>query len=235
MGALIRAEKDNTAQVIEEDAAAQGQQYLTFLVGTELFAIGIVDIKEIIEYRAPTSVPMMPSYLRGVINLRGRVVPVVDLLVRFGRESTEVSRRTCIVILEIYHNDEQQYLGIVVDAVKAVLDIADADVEPPPSFGARLHSDFVSGMGKIGEEFVIILDIEHVLSIDELSMLSGFDDAEKMGVLEDTALLEQDKESDTDSKESDSKKIESAQSSEQEPEQQTSADENSPDDEQEDD
>ena len=171
MGALIRAEK-NRATAITEDDEVMGQQYLTFLVGKELFAMGIADIKEIIEYKTPTSVPMMPSYLHGVINLRGRVVPVVDLMVRFGRKSTEISRRTCIVILELYHNDEQQYLGVVVDAVKAVLDIADADVEPPPSFGSKLRSDFVSGMGKIKGEFVIILDINHVLSIDELSLMT---------------------------------------------------------------
>lgn len=199
MGALIRAEKNNAAEAIEDNATIQGNQYLTFSVGNELFAIGIVDIKEIIEYREPTSVPMMPSYLSGVINLRGRVVPVIDLLVRFGRESTTISRRTCIVILEIYHNDELQYLGVLVDAVKAVLDIADTDIEPPPSFGARLRNDFVSGMGKIGEEFVIILDIEHVLSIEELSMLSEMDDSQlgalEVAAKEDPALLEQNEES----------------------------------------
>lgn len=193
MGALIRAEKNNAAEATEDDAAVQGHQYLTFLVGNELFAIGIDDIKEIIEYREPASVPMMPSYLSGVINLRGRVVPVIDLLVRFGRESTTISRRTCIVILELYHDDELQYLGILVDAVKAVLDIADTDIEPPPSFGARLRNDFVKGMGKIGEEFVIILDIEHVLSIEELSMLSEIDSSPS-AVLNDPALLEQNKE-----------------------------------------
>ena len=197
MGAIIRAEKNKFVGTTEEDVAAQGQQYLTFLTGSELFAIGIADIKEIIEYREPTSVPMMPSYLRGVINLRGRVVPVIDLLVRFGRESTDVSRRTCIVILDIYHNDEQQYLGVVVDAVKAVLDIADDDIEPPPSFGAKLRNDFVSGMGKIDGKFVIILDIEHVLSIDELSMLTGIDDPAQIEAQDDAVLLEQNKESES--------------------------------------
>lgn len=177
MGALIRAEKNRAAETTDEDALKQGQQYLTFLVGKELFAMGIADIKEIIEYKEPTSVPMMPSYLRGIINLRGRVVPVIDLMVRFGRESGEISRRTCIVILEIFHNDEQQYLGVIVDTVKAVLDIADADIEPPPSFGSRLRNDFVSGMGKVNDEFVIILDIDHVLSIDELSELTGMGDS----------------------------------------------------------
>lgn len=190
MGALIRAEK-NKSVAAGDEASVQGQQYLTFLTGNELFAIGIVDIKEIIEYREPTSVPMMPNYLRGVINLRGRVVPVIDLLIRFGRESADVSRRTCIVILEIFHNDEQQYLGVVVDTVKAVLDIADDDIEPPPSFGAKLRNDFVSGMGKIGEDFVIILDIEHVLSIDELSMLAGLNDSVQNDSQDDVESLEQ--------------------------------------------
>ncbi|MDH5613050.1 MAG: chemotaxis protein CheW [Gammaproteobacteria bacterium] len=176
MGALMHAGKNDRRNEEEEDAANLGQQYLTFLIGKEVFAIGIADIREIIEYREPTTVPMMPSFIRGVLNLRGRVVPVIDLLVRFGRESTEASRRTCIVILEVEHEGEQQYIGIVVDAVRAVLDIADADIEPPPSFGARLRSDFVSGMGKVHDEFVIILDTEHVLSIEELSMLAGLDE-----------------------------------------------------------
>jgi len=196
MGSLIRAEKSSTVEIEEDDVTMQGEQYLTFLVGDELFSICIADIKEIIEYREPTSVPMMPSYLRGIINLRGRVVPAIDLMVRFGRESTDVTRRTCIVILEIFHNNEQQYLGIIVDAVKAVLDIADADIEPPPSFGARLRSDFVSGMGKIGDDFVIILDIDHVLSIDELSMLNDLDNSKEALIesKDETQLLEQESE-----------------------------------------
>lgn len=176
MSELVKAKKQEL-QAVEDEASVQGDQYLTFSLGDEVFAVGIDDIKEIIEYRDPTSVPMMPSYLRGVINLRGRVVPVIDLMVRFDREQREVSRRTCIVIIELFHDEEQQYIGVVVDAVKAVLDIADDDIEPAPSFGARLRSDFVSGMGKIGEQFVVILDIENVLSIDELAMLEDFGQA----------------------------------------------------------
>ena len=170
MGALIRAGKRSIAATVEE-ATLQSQQYLTFTVANEVFAIAIAAIKEIIEYRLPTTVPMMPSYVRGIINLRGRVVPVIDLSVRFGRSKSEVSKRTCIVVLEFTQEGQQQDLSVVVDAVSAVLDIADADVEPPSSFGARLRSDFIGGMGKIGEKFVIILDIDHVLSMEELSML----------------------------------------------------------------
>ena len=171
MGALTRTEPRDADKA--GLAAPKNQQYLIFKSIGEQFAIGIDSIKEIIEYRDATSVPMMPAYLRGIINLRGRVVPVIDLAVRLGRAGTDVSRRTCIVILEVEHNDDSQYLGIMVDVVFAVLDIADADIEPPPSFGAGVRSDFISGMGKIDERFVIILDIDHVLSVKELSSLDG--------------------------------------------------------------
>ena len=174
MGALIRS---GSRQVAQQEAVAQGQQYLTFSVSDEVFAIAISAIKEIIEYRPPTDVPMMPPYIRGVINLRGRVVPVIDLAVRFGRTKGEVSRRTCIVILEVHQNGEQQEISVVVDAVSAVLDIADADIEPPPKFGAKLRTDFISGMGKIGEKFVIILSVDQVLSIQELSQLDEVGEA----------------------------------------------------------
>jgi purine-binding chemotaxis protein CheW len=170
MSALIRSQR-RAAQEPQERQAAKGQQYLTFSVTGELFGIAIVSIKEIIEYRATTEVPMMPAFMRGIINLRGRVVPVIDLAVRFGRARSEVTARSCIVIVEAEQGGEQHDLGVVVDAVSAVADIADADIEPPPSFGARLRSDFITGMGKINERFVILLDVSRVLSIEELSVL----------------------------------------------------------------
>ena len=178
MSALIRSAARQIAPAGQQEAVAQGQQYLTFSVSAEAFAIPISVIKEIIEYRPPTDVPMMPPFIRGIINLRGRVVPVIDLSVRFGRGKGEVSKRTCIVILEIIQDGEQQDISVVVDAVSAVLDIADADIEPPPQFGARLRSDFISGMGKIAEKFVIILNIDRVLSIEELSMVDGISGSE---------------------------------------------------------
>jgi purine-binding chemotaxis protein CheW len=154
---------------VKQEVVIQGQQYLTFTVTGESFGIAISSIKEIIEYRTPTEVPMMPRYMRGIINLRGRVLPVIDLAVRFGRSALSETRRTCIVILEVQQKDEQHDIGVMVDAVSAVVEIADADVEPSPSFGANLRTDFISGMGKIGEGFVILLDIGKVLSIDELA------------------------------------------------------------------
>lgn len=155
-------------------AEAQGhQQYLTFLLGEDLFAIGILKIKEIIEYGSLTVVPMMPDYIRGVINLRGAVVPVIDLSARFGRERSSVHRRSCIVIIEIQSDGEHQDIGVMVDAVNEVLEIQSRDVEPPPSFGAKIRADFIKAMGKVDGDFVIILDVDRVLSVDEMAMLSG--------------------------------------------------------------
>lgn len=147
------------------------QQYLTFMLGGEVFAIGILHIKEIIEYGQLTSVPMMPEFIRGVINLRGAVVPVVDLASRFGGKPSQVTRRSCIVILELTGEEETQVIGVVVDAVNEVLEIAGADIEPPPTFGTRIRTDFIQGMGKVQERFVIILDVNNVLSGEDLAIL----------------------------------------------------------------
>lgn len=152
------------------------RQYLTFQLGGELFAIDILDIREIIELSNLTGVPLMPAFLRGVINLRGAVVPVVDLSIRFGRKPTLITAQTCVVILEIVHEEEKQLIGMLVDAVSEVVEIADSDVEPPPSFGSMLRPDFIQGMGKIGGNFVVMLNVEYVLSIDEMAMLSDMTD-----------------------------------------------------------
>lgn len=155
------------------------QQYLTFMLGGETYAIGILAIKEIIEYGTLTEVPRMPSFIRGVINLRGAVVPVVDLSARFGKQATKVTRRTCIVIIEITTNQETQDVGVMVDAVNAVLEIPSQEIEPPPSFGANIRTDFISGMGKVAGKFVIILNVQNVLSVDEIAVLSGTGQSEE--------------------------------------------------------
>lgn len=164
MGELVKIE--------QQDAGTQGQ-YLTFLLGGEMFAIEILNIKEIIEYGSLTTVPMMPEFIRGVINLRGRVVPVIDLLSRFGRKSTEITKRSCNVIIEVEADGEKADVGIVVDAVSEVLEIAASEIEPAPSFGAKIRADFISGMGKVNGKFVIILNVSKVLSVDEMAMISG--------------------------------------------------------------
>ncbi|MBI1174654.1 MAG: chemotaxis protein CheW [Sideroxydans sp.] len=166
MGALVKTE--------QAEAVAEQQQYLTFMLSGEVFAIGILVIKEIIEYGQLTTVPMMPDFIRGVINLRGSVVPVVDLSARFGRGKTELTRRTCIVIIEVGGDGgESQTVGVMVDAVNEVLEIPANEIEPAPAFGAKIRTDFIQGMGKVDGKFVILLDVDNVLSVDELAMLEG--------------------------------------------------------------
>lgn len=154
-------------------SATEEKQYLTFLLGTEMFALDILCIKEIIWYAGVTDVPMMPACIRGVINLRGAVVPVMDLSSRFGRASKAVGKSTCIVITEIPvgDGDERHCMGIIVDAVQAVLEIPSSEIEPPPNFGARIRSDFISGIAKVSSKFVIVLNVRQVLSPEELSTM----------------------------------------------------------------
>lgn len=156
------------ASVIEESG-----QYLTFLQRREMFAIGILGIKEIIEYANLTTVPLMPEFVSGVINIRGAVVPVIDLSARFGREAAITTRKTCIVIIETINDNEKMDIGIIVDSVSEVLEIPPADIEPTPRFGTNIRADFISGMGKVKDNFVIILDIKRVLSVSEMSSLTN--------------------------------------------------------------
>ncbi|HZV63759.1 MAG TPA: chemotaxis protein CheW [Telluria sp.] len=171
MNALLKT-RGNPVQAAP--AAAEPAQYLTFMLSGEVYAIGILGIKEIIEFGGVTTVPMMPDCIRGVINLRGAVVPVMDLAARFGRPGSEITKRTCVVIVETAHEGEQQVVGVMVDAVNAVLEIAAADIEPAPAFGARVRPDFIAGMGKVNGKFVILLSTEHVLSSVEIgAMVKG--------------------------------------------------------------
>lgn len=149
------------------------QQYLTFNLGGEMYAIGILHIKEILEFGNLTTVPMMPPFIRGVINLRGAVVSVIDLAARFGGTPSAVTKRTCIVIVEVRNGEDQQDVGIVVDSVSEVLEICAENIEPAPNFGAKIRADFIQGMGKVENKFVIILDVNRVLSIDEMAQLSN--------------------------------------------------------------
>ncbi|MBD9391468.1 chemotaxis protein CheW [Acidovorax sp. ACV01] len=169
MNAVVQA----AGQAAAKDAAQERNQYLTFMLGGEIFAIGILHIKEIIEYGQLTSVPMMPGFIRGVINLRGAVVPVIDLSRRFGGAGSEITRRSCIVIVEAHVEDDTRVLGVVVDAVNAVLEISASEIEPAPAFGAKIRTDFIAGMGKIGDRFAILLDVDRVLSVEEMAALSG--------------------------------------------------------------
>ncbi|MGA7802580.1 MAG: chemotaxis protein CheW [Gammaproteobacteria bacterium] len=164
-----------------QDAAADTRQYLTFLVHEEMFAIGIQRVREIIEYEKVTTVPMMPDFVKGVINLRGSVVPVIDLSARFGREISEIHRRTCVVIIEVENDGIDHVLGVVVDAVSEVLEIGPEDIEPAPAFGAKIRTDFIGGMGKVNGRFVILLNVGKVLAVEEMAMLAQLADAEQPG------------------------------------------------------
>lgn len=164
----------NKTQLVAAQTAAQQdqQQYLTFMLGGEIYAMGILCIKEIIEYGNLTEIPRMPDFIRGVINLRGAVVPVIDLGARFGKRTTNITRRTCIVIIEVASGESSHDIGVMVDAVNEVLEIPSSEIEPAPSFGADIRADFIEGMGKINEKFVIILNVDQVLSVEEMASLT---------------------------------------------------------------
>ena len=144
------------------------EQYLTFFIRGEEYAVGILRVKEIIEYETVTRVPAVPPHVRGVINLRGAVLPVVDLAAKFGSPETDVTRTTCIVIVETQLRDEIVVAGIMTDAVSEVVDLGADQIEPPPPFGTGVRVDFLVGMGKLDGRLVLILDIDRVLSPVEL-------------------------------------------------------------------
>jgi purine-binding chemotaxis protein CheW len=147
-------------------------QYLTFSLGEEVFAIDIRCVREIIQHGQMTTVPLMPEFVRGVINLRGSVVPVIDLQSRFGRPRAQIGKKTCIIIFDATLAHEKVELGLLVDAVSEVIDIAQANVEPPPQFGTSIRRDFVHGIGKVGTAFIVILAPERALDIHEMATLA---------------------------------------------------------------
>jgi purine-binding chemotaxis protein CheW len=147
-------------------------QYLTFSLGDEVFAMDIRSVREIIQHAAMTAVPLMPDFVRGVINLRGAVVPVIDLQARFGRPPASVGKKTCIVIFDASRDGEKAELGLLVDAVSEVIDIAAANIELPPQFGTSIRRDFIRGLGKVEGEFVVILETERALNIDDMALIA---------------------------------------------------------------
>jgi purine-binding chemotaxis protein CheW len=158
-------------EITEKEALVQ-QQYLTFFLADEEFAVNIQRVKEIIEYTTITKVPKVPQWVRGVINLRGSVVPVVDLALRFGLSERGVTKTTCIVILEVEHGSERMVMGVLADAVNQVIELAPKDIEEPPAFGAGVRLDYLLGMGKLATKFALILNIDKVLSPAELLAVS---------------------------------------------------------------
>lgn len=143
-------------------------QYLTFFLAGEEYAVGILQVKEVIEHSTVTRVPSMPPCIRGVINLRGNVVPVVDLAIKFGGSETPVTSRTCIVIVELAIDGERAVMGLIADAVGQVTEFLEEQIAAPPQFGTRVNTEHLIGMGSVGKKFVMILDIERVLASAEL-------------------------------------------------------------------
>jgi purine-binding chemotaxis protein CheW len=152
-------------------AADAPLQCLTFVLGEEVFALDIRSVREIIQHSPMTTVPLMPSFVRGVINLRGAVVPVIDLQARFGRSTAVIGKKTCIVIFDCMRDGERVELGLLVDAVSEVIDIAADAIEPPPNFGASVRRDFIHGMGKVNKRFVIILEPDKAFDVDEMASI----------------------------------------------------------------
>jgi purine-binding chemotaxis protein CheW len=158
--------------------AAGRRQYLSFTLAGSDYAVGILQVREILQYEAVTRIPSVPPSIRGVINLRGAVVPVVDLAVKFGLPATAVTKRTCILIVEATIGDERTVLGVVADAVREVLELGPDEVEPPPAFGTQVRADGLLGMGKADRRFVLLLDLDRVLSAGERELAAQLDDGE---------------------------------------------------------
>ncbi len=155
-----------TREVVEQE------QYLTFLLAGEEYAISILKVKEIIEYDTVTTVPKTPKWIRGVINLRGSVVPVVDLAVRFGLGERPITKTSCIIIVEGHLESQNTLMGVIADAVSQVMDIAAGEIQPVPAFGTRIKVDYLQGMAQLGKKFVLLLGIDQILSADEVLDLS---------------------------------------------------------------
>ncbi|WP_432969348.1 chemotaxis protein CheW [Dactylosporangium sp. CA-233914] len=162
------------AEDAQRPGGLEAGRFLTFTLHGEAYALDIFHVIEIIEYRALTAVPMAPGFVRGVINLRGRAVPVVDLGIRFGQGATPVGRRTSIIIVRSGDTDgtDGQDVGILVDMVNKVVGFGPGDVEPPPTFGTGIQPEYISGMARRENDFIIVLDLERVLSPAEVAALS---------------------------------------------------------------
>ena len=162
----MQAEATRTA-----DISCDGGHFLIFLLGEEMLAVDIRIVREIIQHAPMTTMPLMPPFVRGVINLRGAVVPVIDLVARFGRAPARVGRKTCIVMVELQRDGERQELGLLVDAVSAVVELPASAIEPAPSFGAPVRREFIQAMGKLGKRFVVILAPDTAFDIDDMAQL----------------------------------------------------------------
>jgi purine-binding chemotaxis protein CheW len=154
---------------------ADTRQYLTFRLGTEVFAMDVSNVREILEFTTVTKVPKMPDYMKGAINLRGSVVPVLDMRLKFGLSASEKTVHTCIVVVEVAVEGETTVIGALVDSVQEVFELEPEQIEPPPRIGTHMKTEFIKGMGKRDDGFIIVLDVDKVFSSEELLALEGGD------------------------------------------------------------
>jgi purine-binding chemotaxis protein CheW len=158
-------------------AGAEPDSYLTFWIGDEEYAINVLQVREIIEYGDVTRVPSTAPWIRGVVNLRGSVLPAIDLAVKFGLPPSPVTRRTCIVVTEVAATPRATVLGVIADSVSQVIDLGPDDIEPPPPFGTPVRVEFLLGLGRSGDKFILVLDTDRVLSADELLAAQAAEEA----------------------------------------------------------
>ncbi|WDN89353.1 purine-binding chemotaxis protein CheW [Desulfosarcina sp. BuS5] len=175
---------------MNDNAATEIAQYLTFGLGEEEFALELSKVREIMDYTTITRVPRMPQFLRGVINLRGNVVPVIDLRLKLGMSATEKTVDTCIVIMEIMVDGEAVDMGALADSVQEVIELDPAEIEPPPRLGTKLNTEFIQGMGKRDDKFLIILNIDKVLAGDELELIHDKSESSVMDMAKHTVETE---------------------------------------------
>lgn len=161
------------------DATMETDQYLTFKLDDEIYALNISHVREVLDFTKISRVPRMPEFMCGVINLRGGVVPVVDLRIKFGMPEKEKTVDTCIIIIEITIGEEQTLLGIMADSVQEVMNLDSKEIQPPPKIGTRLKTEFIKGMGKKNDEFIIILECDKVFSSEELVVVQDFESSQE--------------------------------------------------------
>jgi purine-binding chemotaxis protein CheW len=188
MGELLTGyglDQRDEADVIDETSA----QYLTFGIGEKIFAVGILKVNEIIEVSRVTALPMMPEFVRGVINLRGEAVPVVDLAARIAERATEINKRSCIVLVDVQDDDDEEghAVGMLVDGVREIVEISESALQPAPDLGEDFSSEFVVGMGRVGEGFVVLLDVNHMLSTEQVKQLGRLKKVAEPEKMEDVA------------------------------------------------
>lgn len=171
MGQLMSSEHGEHPLALTDD----NHQYLTFSVKQERFALSILEVKEIIEVNQITRVPMAADFIKGVINLRGNVVPVIDFSARIGHKPVIMTKRSCIIFVDLDLEDHQHTMGMLVDEVKEIIEIPPQQLQPAPDFGADVRTDFIQAIGRVGDEFIVLISVKAVLSIDEISRLMSAD------------------------------------------------------------